>query len=337
LSTTTYTTLKRLIGIALVFAPGLADGETLTVQQAIAAAETNNRAIRAARLEHDKAIKDVNVARTYRLPGFSVSALGSQSLAHIGLTFPLGSLGIYPGIGPIPGKTTTLSGPLQPAGILYASIAQPLSQQHKIGLGIELARVAAEIADETVRLRQQATANDVRRLYYGILQTESGRKSLQATVDFLKQLDQDTGRNLLQRVALQADSLDVKAQLAQAEYALLKLDDPLEMQKQQLNRLMGRDPDTLFDVDPLGAADFEMPELKQAYAQAIESRPELRLSRLQARTATLDRKLKSAERIPDVSLTMTNVATVNLSPILPNRLSVVGIQVNWDVYDRDAE
>jgi outer membrane protein TolC len=333
LSTTTYTTLKRLIGIALVFAPAQVDGETLTVQQAIAAAESNNRAIRAARLEHDKAIKDVSVARTYRLPGFSVSALGSQSLAHIGLTFPLGSLGIYPGIGPVPGKTTTLSGPLQPAGIFYASIAQPLSQQHKIGLGIELARVGAEIADETLRLRQQATANDVRRLYYGILQTESGRKSLQATVDFLKQLDQDTGRNVLQRVALQADSLDVKAQLAQAEYALLKLDDPLETQKQQLNRLMGRDPDALFDIDPLRATDFEMPELKQAYAQAIESRPELRLSRLQAKKATLDREIKSAERIPDVSLTMTNVATVNLSPILPNRLSVIGIQVHWDVYD----
>jgi outer membrane protein TolC len=156
---------------------------------------------------------------------------------------------------------------------------------------------------------------------------------LQGTVEFLKQLDQDTGRNVLQRVALQADSLDVKAQLAQAEYALLKLDDPLETQKQQLNCLMGRDPDTPFDVDPLTATDFEMPDLKQAYARAFESRPEIRLARLQKKKATLDERLKSAERIPDVSLTMTSVATENLSPVLPNRLSVVGIQVNWDVYD----
>jgi outer membrane protein TolC len=318
---------------AIVCAFAAPGAEILTLEQAIRSAQANNRAIAAARLERDKALKEVNVARTYRLPVFSVSALGSQSLAHIGLTFPLGSLGVYPGIGPIPGKTTTLSGPLQPAGIFYASVAQPLSQQHKIGLGIKLAGVSAEIADETIRSRQQTTANDVRRTYYGILQTESGRKSLQATVDFLKQLDQDTGRNVLQRVALQADSLDVKAQLAQAEYALLKLDDPLETQKQQLNHLMGRDPDTPFDVDPLGATDFEMPELRQAYARAIESRPELRLARLQAKKAALDRELKSAERIPDVSLTMTNVATVNLSPILPDRLSVVGIQVSWDVYD----
>jgi outer membrane protein TolC len=323
----------RLIRVAIICAPCLVEGETLTLQQAISAAADNNRAIRTARLEYDKALKEVNVARSYRRPIFSVSALGSQSLAHLGLTFPLGSLGVYPGIGPVPGKTTTLTGPLQPAGIFYASVAQPMSQQHKIGLGIELARLGAAMAEETVRWRHQATVNEVRRLYYGILQTESGRRSLQATVEFLKQLDQDMGRNVMQRVALPADSLDVKAQLVQAEYALIKLDDPLETQKQQLNRLMGREPDTAFDVDPLAATDFEMPDLKRAYARAIESRPEVRLARLQEKKAALDERLKRAERIPDVSLTMTSVATANLSPVLPNRLSVVGIQVNWDVYD----
>jgi outer membrane protein len=324
---------RSLLFIALIWAPGLIHSQTLTLQQAIGAAEANNRAIRAARLESAKALTEVNVARTYRLPAFSVAALGSQSLAHLGLTLPMGSLGVYPGIGPIPGKSTTLTGPLQPAGIFYASVAQPLSQQYKIGLGIKLARVGAEIANETVRSRQQATVNEVRRLYYGVLQAESGQRSLKSTVEFLKQLDQDTDRNVVQRVALQAESLDVKAQLVQAEFALLKLQDPLETQKQQLNRLMGRHSDTPFEVDPLAATDFEIPDLKQAYTMAIESRPEVRLARLQVKKAELDRRLKRAERIPDVSLTMTNVATVNLSPMLPNRLSVVGVQVTWDVYD----
>lgn len=331
--TGTCVVLRRLLGVALIWVPGLVNGETLTLQQAIEGAQANNRAIRAARLESAKALTEVNVARTYRLPAFSVAALGSQSLAHLGLTFPQGSLGDYPGTGPIPGKSTTLTGPLQPAGIFYASVTQPLSQQHKIGLGIKLARVGAEIADETVRSRQQATVNEVRRLYYGVLQAESGQRSLQATIEFLKQLDRDTGRNVVQRVALQADSLDVRAQLVQAEFALLKLQDPLETQKQQLNRLMGRDPDTPFEVDPLAATDFEMPDLKRAYAVAIESRPEVRLARLQVKKAELDRRLKRAERIPDVSLALTSVATVNLSSILPNRLSVVGVQVSWDVYD----
>ena len=314
-------------------ASGLVHGQTLTLQHAIESAEANNRAIRAARLEHAKALSEVSVARTYRLPAFSVAALGSQSLAHLRLTFPQGSLGVYPGTGPIPGKSTTLTSPLQPAGIFYASVTQPLSQQHKIGLGIKLARVGTDIADETIRSKRQATVNEVRRLYYGVLQTESGQRSLQATIEFLKQLDLDTGRNVVQRVALQMEALDVKSQLVQAEFALLKLQDPLETQKQQLNRLMGRDPDAPFEVDPLAATDFEMPDLKRAYAMAIESRPEVRLARLQVKKAELDRQLKRAERIPDVSLAFTSVATVNLSSILPNRLSTVGVQVTWDVYD----
>jgi hypothetical protein len=143
-----------VLPIALIWAPGFVHGETLTLQRAIEAAEANNRAIGVARLEGAKARTEANVARTYRLPAFSVAALGSQSLARLGLTFPLGSLGVYPGIGPIPGKSTTLTGPLQPAGIICASVTQPLSQQHKIGLGIKLARVDADIADETIRSKR---------------------------------------------------------------------------------------------------------------------------------------------------------------------------------------
>src|SRR5262245_10840613 len=305
----------------------------LTLDDAIKAAEANNRVIRGAQLEREKALDQVQVARTYRLPEFSLIALGSQSLSRLGLTLDQGSLGIYPNIGPIPGKTTTLESPLRVGGIFFASVAQPLSQQHKIGLNIQLAQLGVETADERIRSKRQSIVNEARRLYYGVLQAESGKKSLQATVDFLRRLDRDTDQNLVQQVALKADSLNVKAQLAQAEYELLKLDDPLQTQKQQLNRLMGRDPDTPFDVDLTSTVDFELPQLRDACARAIESRPEVRLARLQVRKAELDRRIKNAERIPDVSFTLATLATANLGNVLPRNVSVVGIQVNWDVFD----
>src|SRR5215468_8361558 len=78
----------------------------LTLDDAIQATEANNRTIRVARLEREKALDQVQVARTYRLPTFSLIALGSQSLTRLGLTLDKGSLGIYPNVGPIPGKTT---------------------------------------------------------------------------------------------------------------------------------------------------------------------------------------------------------------------------------------
>ena len=136
--TTARAFMKGLRWFAAIFASALLDAEVLTLQQAIQNSEANNRAIRTAELERSKAKDEVDIARSYRLPVFSLTALGSQSLAHLGLTFPLGSLGVYPSIGPVPGKTTTLAGALQPGGIFYASVAQPLSQQHRLVLASSL-------------------------------------------------------------------------------------------------------------------------------------------------------------------------------------------------------
>jgi outer membrane protein TolC len=305
----------------------------LTLDEAVRAAETNNRSIRVAELEQKKALDEVNVARTYRLPIFSLTALGFQPLSRLGLTLDKGSLGTYPSAGPIPGRTTTLESPLRVAGIFYANVAQPLSQQHKIGLGVQLASVGVKAADEQIRSERLSSVNQARRLYYAILQAESGKKSLQATVDFLRQVDRDTQHDTFQRVALRADVLEVKAQLAQAEYELLKLEDPLQTQKQQLNRLMGRDVDTPFDEDPLSVANADLVDLKEACAKAMELRPEIRLAKLQVQKANLARRIANAERIPDVSLSAATLATANLSKTLPSNLSSIGIQVNWDVFD----
>src|SRR5262245_16588247 len=231
--------------------------QVTTLDDAIRAAEAADRTIQVAQLERVKAVRDVKVAETHRWPVFSVTTLGSQPLTQLGLTLERGSLGVYPADGPIPGQTTTLTSPLRFGLIGYASVAQPLTQQYKIGLGIELARVGVDAASEQLRAKRQAIINEVRHLYYGIAQAESGRRTLQATVDFLRQLERETNQQAVQRVALQADRLNVKAQLIQAEYELLKTDDPIATQKEQLNRLMGRPIDTPLDIDVASIAETD--------------------------------------------------------------------------------
>jgi outer membrane protein TolC len=222
---------------------------------------------------------------------------------------------------------------LQFGFIGYASVAQPLTQQMKIGLGIELAGVGVEAGNEQLRATRQAVVNEMRRLYYGIASAESARKTLQASVDFLRQLQRETDQQVIQRVALQADGLNVKAQLARAEYELLKMDDPIATQKEQLNRLMGRPVNTPFDIDASTIADSDAVSLEDAYAEALASRPEMRLAKVQQHKAELERRIASAERIPDVSLVLFALRTVNFSSTLPNAVSSVGVQATWDVFD----
>jgi len=322
-----------LVGVASLLTPRVLHAQTITLSDAVHAAENNDRSIRIAELEREKALRDVDVARTRRLPIFSVTALGSQPLSQLGVTLERGSLGVYPFDGPIPGQTTTLESPLRFGFIGYASVAQPLTQQFKAGLGIELAKIGVEATTEQVRAKRQGVVNEVRRLYYGIARAESGKATLQASVEFLRQLDQETRQQALQRVALQADVLNVKAQLVQAEYELLKMDDPIQTQKEHLNRLMGRPIDTPLEIDVSSMVGSEPVALADAYAEALTSRPEIRLAKVQQRQAQFERRLANAERIPDVSLSLLAFRTVNYSSVLPNTLSSVGVQATWDVFD----
>jgi outer membrane protein len=322
-----------LIAVACILASRVSHAQTITLSEAVRTAESRDRSIHVAELERNKALREIDVAKTHRLPVFSITALGSQPLNQLGITLERGSLGVYPHEGPIPGQTTTLQSPLRFGFIGYASVAQPLTQQHKISLGIELAKVGVDATTEQIRAKQQSIVNEVRRLYYGIAEAESGKVTLQATVDFLRQLDRETGEQVVQRIALRADLLNVKGQLVQAEYELLKMDDPIQTQKEQLNRLMGRPIDTPLEIDVSSVIENAPVSLPDAYAEALRSCPELRLAKVQERKSQLERRLASAERIPDVSLSWFGLRTVNFSSVFPNVVSGVGVQASWDVFD----
>jgi len=326
---------RDLFGVALLFSllPGVVDAQMTTLREAVRAAEAANRTIKIAELERDKAVREVSIAKTRRFPILSVTALGSQPLTQLGITLERGSLGVYPHDGPIPGQTTTLESPLQFGFIGYASVTQPLTQQFRISLGVDLAGVGIAAANEQLRAKRQAITNEVRHLYYGIAQAESGRRSVQEMVDFLKQLERETTQQVLQRVALRADELRVKAQLVQAEYELLKLDDPIASQKEQLNRLMARPVDAPLEIDASSIVEADVMPLADAYAEALAARPEMRLAQMQQRKAELERRVSTAERIPDVSLSLFALRTVNFSSVFPSAVSSVGLQVTWDVFD----
>ena len=84
-------------------------------------------------------------------------------------------------------------------------------------------------------------------------------------------------RNILPRKSvLKSDSLQAKAQLAQARYQIVQLHDTLETQKEQLNELLGRDLDTPFRTEPVPPITPAEMDLKMARQTALEQRPEVK-------------------------------------------------------------
>ena len=125
-----------------------AQGEVLTLDEAISLALRDSRQVKNSQLAVGKAGDEVAAARTLRLPSMHVYSLVSQQfLKHDGGRDS--ETDIVPGVGPLFSISTTRS----PTAIFAGQILQPLSQQYRIRLGIEQAGLAREVEAKTARGR----------------------------------------------------------------------------------------------------------------------------------------------------------------------------------------
>ncbi len=307
-------------------------GERLTLETAIRLAVDNNRQLQSARLQIEKAETDVATARSHRLPTFEIKATASQLLTPVDFAFPQGAFGTFPGIGPIPAADTNVSVPRQPTYYLSSQASQPLSQLFRIGLGVRSATTARDIEREHARSQEQAVVNNVKRLYFAILQTESALTANAEAIAMYRELDRTLQVRVAQKVALRADALDVQFKLAQEELERTTRANALATQKEQLNQLLGRDVRTAFAVEEVSAVSPLEVDVKAAHAHALESRPDIREARLKLEQADLDRRIAKADRIPDVSVAVSYTSNFNID-VLPTNLATAGVQMTWEPFD----
>jgi outer membrane protein TolC len=306
--------------------------ERLSLTTAIKMAVDNNRQLQTARLEIEKAEANVAAARTRRLPAFELDAMASQLLTSANFSFPQAAFGNYPGIGPIPSIDTTVSVPRQPTYYLFTQVSQPISQLFRIGLGIESATTTRDIDREHARAQQLSIVNNVKRLYFTILQTQSALAATEEAIAVYRELDRTVQVRVAQKVALRADALDVQFRLAQEELTETTQRNALSSQKEQLNQLLGRDVRSAFEVENVAAISPQGIDLDAEQARALENRPDLREARLKVQQAELDCRLSKADRIPEVSVAVSYTSNFNID-VLPANLALAGIRVKWEPFD----
>ncbi|MGA9996350.1 MAG: TolC family protein [Pyrinomonadaceae bacterium] len=307
--------------------------EILTLDQAIDLTLRDNRMVKNSQLAIAKVDDQLAATRTLRFPSFNLYALGSQQLAELSFEYERGAFGTYPGIGPIPNQKTLLTTPRRPTLFFLGTVTQPLSQQYRIRLSLDLLKVNREVAGEELRKQQQAVVDEVKHLYYGILQSQSALKSLEQSIRLFRELDRVTSQYVDQQVALKSQSLEVKTRLAKSEYDMLSVSSQLASQKEQLNNLLGRDIRTAFEVNAVVEPNIVETNLPAAQNRALEQRPEIKLARLKVRQADLDRRIKKSELIPDVSIGLNYLSPRNFNSFIPKNLLNVGLVFSWDVFD----
>lgn len=324
--------LQRFIVSVLLLAPVAWSQQTLTLDQAVAAALKANRLVRAAELEVQKADDAVEMARTYRLPQFTFRLYELQFLTKSNFLFPAGVFGVFPMVGPVPPANTPVNIARRPASIPYFQAAQPLTQLRRVRWGVELQRLSRKIAEEKLREQRQDVTNQVKTAYYNLLQVQGGIDATQEAIALFKELDRVSNQALLQNVVLRGDMLEAQAGLAKTELDMVVLHNTSTTLKERLNELMGRDLSTDFNVGGrLDPEPYEM-DLAAVRARALERRPELREARLKKQQAEADYQSKKTEYIPDVSLIFTYLSPFNVD-VVPKNITAAGFSLSWDVFD----
>jgi len=306
--------------------------QRLTLDRAIQLAVENNRQIQTAALQLQKANEDVEVARTHRLPVFDIQGQAAQLLTPVDFAFPQGAFGEFPGVGPIPATDTDVSVPRQLTYYFSSQVSQPITQLFRIGLGIDSARATSSIEQEHLNAQRLSVTNSVKRLYFAILQSESALDSTEQALALYRELDRTLEVRVAQKVALRADSLDVQFRLAKEELTRTTYQNTLASQKEQLNQLLGRDVRTDFVVEPVTELSIAEVDLDAARTRALENRPDLREARLKVEQADLDRRLKKADRIPELSVAVSYSSYFNID-VMPTNLATAGLQLKWEPFD----
>jgi outer membrane protein len=315
-----------------MLAQGAPPGDVLTIDQAVSLGLQQNRSIRRGELEVQKVEDSLAVLRTRRRPAFEVTFLEGRLLADFNLYFPGGAFGVFPGIGPVPAADTTITTPSQWTSTTWVRVTQPLSQLHQIALGEHQLELGRDLALERMRGEQQNVTNNIRRLYFGMLQVGDGMQARTQSQTLYQEVERLVSGYVKEGAALAVEQLEVQTLIAKEQLELQALRDSLASLGEQLNAVIGRDiatPFTVAPVPPDPSGDDDLPALE---SRALSARPEIKEATLALGQARDGVRLKRAALIPDVSATFNYIGFYRYQ-VLPPNVALAGVTATWEPFD----
>lgn len=303
----------------------------MTLEQAVSEAYAANRLLKASELEAMKSQDLLAAAKTLHLPQFKVYGMASRTFDPVTFTVPKGSLGVVPPLGLFPTADMSITAANDIYGAVAGMVTMPVSQHYKINMAVEARRLQSTASYQELRLRRQEVRGAVEQLFYGILQAQSGIEAAllmeKAAHDALA--DMENYRS--EKAALESDYYRVKARFLRAKYDRGRAEDALADLKRKLNNALGRSLESPLELAPLfEPTEKDIPPEAGQYASG--ARPDVLRAAARAGQAGYDAKIKKAEYIPDLNLTVNYLRFINTSYI-PQNISGAGLMLSWDIFD----
>jgi len=330
---------NAVVGLSLVIlcclaAPVLAQstGDLLTLESAIDQAATANRLTKIATLEERKATAAESALSAQRGPRLDLKTLAGGFLAPLDFSFQQGAFGTYPATGPIPFQDVEISPPNSFGTAVLFTAIQPLTQLKKISMGQKLFALERDLDIEKTREQRHSVTGDVRRTYYGLMQTRAGLTAIGQALAQIEELTRVVEQYVERQVALESDLMSVRTERARAEHSRLVLRNQEQSLKERLNLLMGRPLLTPLEIVPLPDTLPADADLDAAVAASRSTRPAIRQATINVSRAEQDLALKDRERLPDLSLAFGFARLFNVA-FLPETTAAAAVVFSWEPFD----
>ena len=305
----------------------------LTLDEAVALATQHNSLVKIA---GDK-VKQMDARVHGARAGFFPALTNDSTSVHIAdqqhIDIPQGALGVYPGVGPIPGTGVSLAQGKPDFLLSTTTLSQPITQYFKTRAGVDVSRADAAGARADMRRTENEVAYKVKEIYYAILATERRRDAVDAQVRAAELRNSETRNAVVTGVSLEVKAAEVHAQIAQATHVSGQLQDAVMNMREELADLCGLPVDADLDlVRPDGAVTAVSMDTEAAVSAAYANNPEIEAATHQVEKARAALRAARAEYIPEVGAFAQHIYQ-NGAPFLSRNNGAFGVHMTWTMFE----
>jgi outer membrane protein len=259
-------------------------GETLTLDQAVERALTNNPGLKAADAQVEAAQAGILKSRSGVLPKVTLSETWSKS------DNPLMVLGTKLNqeiVTPADFNPAVMNNPDPMSNYnTRLSVMQPVFNGGKEYIGMQQAQLATEAAQQDRNRTRQETVFNVVKAYYGLLLAKEYHKVAQQSLETSTANVKLAEARYLAGAVLQSDLLRARVQLAEVAEMATRAGNSVKLAAASLNYAMGAPQDSAYEVEGTLTARETEEGLDRMANEALSRRPDL---------LSLDRNRKNAE------------------------------------------
>lgn len=287
---------KLLLSVACALAAISASAEPWTLQRCLDYAAENNITLQKNRLSELDAAEQLKMSQAALFPSLSFSM--SQGVGY--RPFQEATVIVQNGMATSTNNKVTENGSY---GLNANWTVWNGGINHK---NIQAQKVQGELASVQTEQTLKSIQEQIAQLYVQILYTiEAKHVNEQLAATAQQQLERGQERYKVGDLA-KADVAQLESQVAQTQYDVVNAQTQIDGYKRQLKSLLQLDINTPFDVAGEEMADAQalqpIPDKAEVYAQALNTRPEMRAAQLQADAANLQLDIARRGYLPSISI-----------------------------------